>query len=135
MVRDGADQGGGGGRSQHHGGHVDGAVGVRELGEAGLEDNGQQKAEEDLDAGLGDPQFLEQIGPPPVRPFLGRLVAAVVAARAAAVGAMRCRGHREPPSEYPEYFAFPSSPTVTGHRERGDGRIVRPALDDQSGLT
>jgi hypothetical protein len=49
-------------RRQDQGGQVDALLGAAEVGKAGGEGQAQQEGEQDLDAGLGDPELLDQLG-------------------------------------------------------------------------
>jgi len=71
----GRDQQRGGGGAQHEGDDVDDALEVGDGREAGLEGQREQEREQDLDAGLCHPHFLQYLAVSPVGSLHGRLAA------------------------------------------------------------
>ncbi len=72
-----SDEGACCGGAEKGGHHINGVVGGGERGESGGEDHGEEKSEENLHAGPGDPDLLEEFAPSPVRPLLLGFVASV----------------------------------------------------------
>jgi hypothetical protein len=128
VYRDGGDEQRSGQCRSHQREHVQAALEGVDVGEPVHESQGQQEREEDLHAGLGDPQFLEQLREIPVGP-LKRCFGAVFGVPI--VAEHQWRLHDSPP----DHVHIPSGGSPGTHvRARHSQNSERAAGVDPSGV-